>query len=321
MKNRTKLIRAIPAVLAALALTLLAACGNVGSSGGSGPSAEDEGGGPTITVGSKNFPEQYILGELYAQTLEANGFNAETKLDLGSEQIADKALQNGQIDLYPEYTGTALVAIHGIEASEVPETPEATYQQAKKLYAERDPADTMLTPAPFNNTYGIFVRKEVAEQYNLKTLVDLAEASPKLTFVSFSEFQNRADGIPNMQKNYPSLDFGDVKIVNSIGGPIYQGVLQGEGDAGVGFTTDGQLASDELVVMEDPKSIWPFYYPAPVVRSEVLKQNPKMEKVLNEVSASLDAETMRKLNAQVDIEQEDPEDVAAEFLQEKGLVE
>ena len=321
MKNRTKLIRAIPAVLAALALTLLAACGNVGSSGGSGPSAEDEGGGPTITVGSKNFPEQYILGELYAQTLEANGFNAETKLDLGSEQIADKALQNGQIDLYPEYTGTALVAIHGIEASEVPETPEATYQQAKKLYAERDPADTMLTPAPFNNTYGIFVRKEVAEQYNLKTLVDLAEASPKLTFVSFSEFQNRADGIPNMQKNYPSLDFGDVKIVNSIGGPIYQGVLQGEGDAGVGFTTDGQLASDELVVMEDPKSIWPFYYPAPVVRSDVLQKNPKMEEVLNSVSRTLDEETMRELNAKVAIEQEDPEDVAAEFLQKKGIVE
>jgi osmoprotectant transport system substrate-binding protein len=109
--------------------------------------------------------------------------------------------------------------------------------------------------------------------------------------------------------------------VNSIGGPIYQGVLQGEGDVGVGFTTDGQLTSDELVVMEDPKSIWPFYYPAPVVRTEVLKQNPKMEEVLNSVSESLDVKTMRQLNAQVDIEQEDPEDVAAPFLQEKGIVE
>jgi osmoprotectant transport system substrate-binding protein len=314
MKNRTKLIRAIPALLA---LLLLAACGNVGGSGGS---EEGGGGGPTITVGSKNFTEQYILGELYAQALEANGFNVEKKLDLGSEQIADKALQNGQIDMYPEYTGTALVAIHGVEG-ETPATPEATYQRAKELYAQRDPADTMLTPAQFNNTYGIFVRKEVAEQNNLQTLADLAEASPELTFVSFSEFQNREDGYPNMQKNYPGLDFGDVKIVNSIGGPIYQGVLQGEGDVGVGFTTDGQLASDELVVMEDPKSIWPFYYPAPVVRTEVLEQNPKMEGVLDEVSASLDVETMRQLNSQVDIEREEPEDVAAEFLQEKGIVE
>ena len=317
MKYWTKLMRAIPTVFATLALVALAACGNVGESGG----AEDEGGsGPTITVGSKNFTEQYVLGELYAQALEVNGFNVEKKLDLGSEQIADKALQNGQIDLYPEYTGTALVAIHGVEADQVPETPEATYQQAKKLYARRDPADTMLTPAPFNNTYGIFVRKEAAEQYDLKTLADLAEASPELTFVCFSEFQNRPDGIPNMQKNYPGLNFEDVKIVNSIGGPIYQGVLQGEGDAGVGFTTDGQLASDELVVMEDPKSIWPFYYPAPVVRSDVLEKNPKMEEVLNGVSETLDAETMRQLNAQVDIEQEDPDEVAAEFLRDKGIV-
>jgi osmoprotectant transport system substrate-binding protein len=313
VKNRTKLIRAIPALLAML---ILAACGNVGDSGGS----EGGGGGPTITVGSKNFTEQYILGELYAQALAANGFSVEKKLDLGSEQIADKALQNGQIDMYPEYTGTSLVAVLGYKG-ENPPTPEATYQKAKELYAKRDPADTMLTPAQFNNTYGIFVRSQVAEQDDLKTLTDLAAVSPELTFVSFSEFQNRSDGYPNMQKNYEGLDFGDIKIVNSIGGPIYQGVLEGEGDVGVGFTTDGQLASDELVVMEDPKNIWPFYYPAPVVRSDVLEQNPKMEEVLNSVSETLDAETMRKLNAQVDIEQEDPEDVAAEYLQEKGIVE
>jgi osmoprotectant transport system substrate-binding protein len=317
VKNKTKLIRAIPALLAALALIALAAsCGNVGDSGG----GSEGGGGPKITVGSKNFTEQYILGELYAQALAANGFNVEKKLDLGSEQIADKALQSGQIDMYPEYTGTALVAIHGVEG-ETPKTPEATYQRARQLYAERDPADTMLTPAQFNNTYGIFVRSEVAAQYNLKDLNDLAVASKDLTFVSFSEFQNRSDGYPNMQKNYPGLEFGDVKIVNSIGGPIYQGVLQGEGDVGVGFTTDGQLASDELVVMEDPKSIWPFYYPAPVVRSDVLQENPKMEGVLNSVSKTLDAETMRKLNAQVDIEQEDPDAVAAQYLKKQGLVE
>jgi osmoprotectant transport system substrate-binding protein len=316
VKNRTKLIRAIPALLAALALIALAACGNVGDGGGG---SEGGGGGPTITVGSKNFTEQYILGELYAQALAANGFNVEKKLDLGSAAIADKALQNGQIDLYPEYTGTSLVEI--FKQEEQPDTPKATYQRAKELYADRDPADTMLTPAQFNNTYGIFVRKEVAEERNLQTLADLAEVSPELTFVSFSEFQNRSDGYPNMQKNYPGLDFGNVKIVNSIGGPIYEGVLQGEGDVGVGFTTDGQLASEELAVMEDPKSIWPFYYPAPVVRSDVLQKNPKMKGVLNEVSASLDAETMRKLNAQVDIEQEEPEDVAKEYLEDQGLVE
>ena len=318
MKNRTKLIRAIPALLATLALTLLAACGNVG---GTGESGGGEGGGPTITIGSKNFTEQYILGELYAQALEANGFTVEKKLDLGSEQIADKALQNGQIDMYPEYTGTALVATLDYEGDPAAlKTPEETYQKAKELYAQRDPADTMLTPAPFNNSYGIFVRSEVAEEQDLETLADLAEASPDLTFVSYSEFQNRSDGYKNMQKNYPAFDFGDIRIVNQLG-LRYQGLQGGEGDVGVGFTTDGQLASDELVVMEDPKGIWPFYYPAPVVRTEVLEQNPEMRDVLNEVSASLDVETMRELNGQVDLEQEDPEDVAAEHLENEGIVE
>src|SRR5215211_4186731 len=210
MKNRTKLIRTVPALLTGLSLALVVACGNVGGSGSS------DTGGPTITVGSKNFAEQYILGYMYAQALDANGFNGVAKGELGSEKIAYKALQNGQIDLYPEYTGTSLVSLLPYQGA-YPDTPEATYQAAKKLYAKRNPADTMLTPAPFNDTYGIFVRKQVAKSHDLKTLTDLAEASSDLTFVSFSEFQNRSDGFPNMKKNYPEIDFKEIKIVNSLG--------------------------------------------------------------------------------------------------------
>jgi osmoprotectant transport system substrate-binding protein len=232
--------------------------------------------------------------------------------------IADKALQNGQIDMYPEYTGTSLVEI--LKQEEQPDTPEATYQKAKELYAKREPADTMLTPAPFNNTYGIFVRKSVAEKNDLTNMDELAQASKNLTFISYSEFQNRSDGYPNMQKNYPALDFKEIKIVNELG-LRYSGLESGEGDVGVGFTTDGQLTSDQLVVMKDPKSIWPFYHPAPVVRSDVLKNHPKIEGILNEVSASLDVATMRELNGQVDLDQEDPEDVAREHLEEQGIVE
>jgi osmoprotectant transport system substrate-binding protein len=318
MKNKTKLIRAVPVLLTGLAFLLAAACGNVGGTDSSGSGG---GGGPTITVGSKNFTEQYILGNMYVQALDANGFNGVAKLDLGSEQIADKALQNGQIDLYPEYTGTALVAIVPYKGNPADlNSPQATYEAAKKGYAERKPADTMLTPAPFNNTYGIFVRKSVAAREDLTNMGDLATASKDLTFISFSEFQNRSDGYPNMQKNYPALDFKEIKIVNELG-LRYSGLESGEGDVGVGFTTDGQLTSDQLVVMKDPKSIWPFYYPAPVVRSDVLKKHPKIEKVLNEVSASLDVATMRELNGQVDLDQEDPEDVAREHLEEEGIVE
>jgi osmoprotectant transport system substrate-binding protein len=252
--------------------------------------------------------------------LEANGFNAETKLDLGSEQIADKALQSGQIDLYPEYTGTALVAIVPYKGNPADlNSPKETYDAAKKLYAKRSPADTMLTPAPFNNTYGIFVRKSVAKDEGITNMEQLSKASKNLTFISYSEFQDRSDGYPNVKKNYPAFDFKKIEIVNQLG-LRYSGLENGDGDVGVGFTTDGQLTSPQLVVMKDPKSIWPFYYPAPVVRSDVLKKYPKIEKVLNEVSASLDVKKMRELNAQVDLDQEDPEDVAAEYLEKEGIV-
>jgi osmoprotectant transport system substrate-binding protein len=302
--------------LAVLALTLaLAACGNVSNSEGGG-----DGGGPTITVGSKNFTEQLVLAELYAQVLEEEGFNVERKLDLGSVQIADRALQNGQIDFYPEYTGTALVTVLGYEG-ENPKTPEATYEEAKQRYAQRDPADTMLKPANYESTYGILVRREVAEKLDLKTLEDLAEASPQLVFASFGEFQERSDGFPNMKRNYPNLNFKDIIIVNDIG-LRYKGLETGEADVGIGFTTDRQFDSGEFVVMEDLKQIWPYYYPAPVVRSDVLEENPRVEEILNRVSEnSPGIETMRELIGRVDIEQEDPEDVAREYLQEKGLVQ
>src|SRR5918998_850075 len=295
---------ALITLVLALAAFALSGCGNAGGGGQGGG-----GGGPTITVGSKNFTEQFVLGELYAQTLEANGFTAERQLNLGSEQLADEALQSGEIDFYPEYTGTALVALLGYEG-ENPPSPEATYEEARSRYAERDPADTMLPYADFNNNYGIFVRNDVGEEYGLQTLDDLADAAPNLTFATFSEFQARDDGFPNMVENYPGIDeFEDIITANDLG-LRYQGVENGEADVGVGFLTDGQLTSSEIVVLEDAKSIWPFYYPAPVVRNDVLEENPEVEDILNFVTETLDIDTIRELNGRVDIEQEDPEDVA-----------
>ncbi len=310
--------RKILYAMAFLVLTIaLLGCGNAGG-GGQGSGGGGGEGGPTITVGSKNFTEQFILGELYAQALEANGYTAERSLNLGSEQLADEALQAGDIDFYPEYTGTALVNILGYEG-ENPPTPEETYEEARIRYAERDPADTMLTSADFNNNYGIFVRREIAEEQNLRTLDDLARASSGLTFATFSEFQDREDGYPNMLENYPGLDFEETVVANDLG-LRYRGVENGEADVGVGFLTDGQLTSEELTVLEDEKKIWPFYYPAPVVRSEVLEENPDIEEILNQVSATLNVDNIRELNGRVDIGGEDPEDVAADFLAQQGLV-
>ena len=309
------MLRTFFVALGALALVLtVAACGS-GGSGGSGESGGNQG---NITVGSKNFTEQLILGELYAQTLEANGFSVEKNLNLGSVEIADQALQSGEIDMYPEYTGTSLETVLDFQNAGQLESPEATYDRAEELYSERDPADTMLEPADFNNTYAIAVRKEAADEYGIETLEDLAEASPNLVFASFSEFQERGDGFPNIQENY-DVNFEDIQIVNSLGNR-YQALAQGDADVAVGFTTDGQLNSDNLVVAEDEKEIWPYYYPAPVFRSEVLDENPEAREVVNSVSESLSLETMRELNGQVDIENRDPEDVAGDYLEEEGLL-
>ena len=310
MNKRIKLW-ATMALVAALAL-VVTACG-----GGSGAQQGGEQ-GETITVGSKNFTEQYVLAELYAQALSANGFNGETRIDLGSEQIADQALQSGEIDMYPEYTGTALVSILKVEPP-LPDTAEETYEQARKLYADRDPEDAMLEPADFNNNYAIIVRKETAEKYGLKTLDDLAKASPELRFASYSEFENRSDGFPNVKKNYPGMNFKDKVIVNDLG-LRYRALAENEADVGIGFRTDGQLASDELVEVEDKKNIWPIYQPAPVFRSEVLDQNPEVREVVNTVTRSLTLDKMREMNSAVELQQEEPNDVAKQFLEEEGLL-
>lgn len=302
-------------MMVASLVSVAAACG-----GGSGGSGDSGGSGGSVSVGSKKFTEQILLGEMYAQAFEAADYDVERKLNLGSEQVMDKSLQDGTIDVYPEYTGTAYVAILKKPPDSYPETADETYKQVAKFYENREDTQMqMLEPAPFENNYGIAMRKSKADELGIKTLADLAEKSDQLTFSSYSEFQNRSDGYPNMQESYPKLDFKDIKIVNSLG-IRYKALAQEEADVAIGYTTDGQLASDELIVLEDPKNIWPKYYPAPVVTQKFLDENDDAKKILNEVSASLDADKMREMNGKVDLEQEDPEDVAQEHLESAGIL-
>ena len=309
MKQRAT-IRAVTTAVLALAMAALVSCG---SGGGSGQSKGE------ITVGSKNFTEQVILGELYSQALEADGYDVNKRLDLGNVTVLDKALQSGEIDMYPEYTGTALVTALGYEGEQF-DSPEGTYNKTEELYQERDPSATMLEQASFNNTYGIAVRKDVADEYGLETLEDLAEASPNLVLASFSEFQQRDDGFPNIKESYSNTNFEEVKVVNDLG-LRYQALRQGDADVAIGFTTDGQLRSDDLVVVEDQKNIWPFYHPAPVIKQEFLNNNEDVAGVINPVTESLDLETMQTLNGRVDLDNEDPATVAEEHLQEAGILD
>jgi osmoprotectant transport system substrate-binding protein len=315
VKNKTMLIRAVTALLVTALLAVTAACGG-GAGGGAGSSSS----GPSVSVGSKKFTEQILLGEMYAQAFEDEGYDVQRKLNLGSEQVMDKSLQDGTIDVYPEYTGTAYVAILKKPPESYPKTEKETYEQVAEFYKNRkDTPMQMLEPAPFENNYGIVMLTKEADKLGIDTLEDLAAKSDQLVFSSYSEFQNRSDGYDNMKKHYPKLDFKDIKIVNDLG-IRYKALAEGEADVGIGFTTDGQLASPELKVIKDTKVIWPKYYPAPVVTQEFLDKNKDAKKILNEVSSSLNADKMRTLNGKVDLEQEDYEDVARQHLEDEGVI-
>jgi osmoprotectant transport system substrate-binding protein len=319
VKDKNRLIRAVTPMLVAALVFVAAACGGGGGASG-GDSGGDSGGGPSITVSSKKFTEQILFGEMYAQAFEDEGYNVERKLNLGSEQVMDKSLQDGTIDVYPEYTGTAYVAILKKPPESYPKSAEETYKQVAEFYKNRkDTPMQMLEPAPFNNSYGIVMLTEEANKLGIETLDDLAAKSDQLVFSSYSEFQNRSDGYPNMQDSYPELDFKEIKIVNDLG-IRYKALAEGEADVGIGYTTDGQLASPKLKVIKDTKTIWPIYEPAPVITQEFLDKNPDAKKILNEVSASLNADKMRALNGAVDLEQEDYEDVARQHLEDEGII-
>lgn len=314
MKNRNMLIRAVTALLVTALLVVTAACGG---GGGGGESSS----GPSVSVGSKKFTEQILLGEMYAQAFEDEGYDVERNLNLGSEQVMDKSLQDGTIDVYPEYTGTAYVAILKKPPESYPKTEKETYEQVAKFYKNRkDTPMQMLQPAPFENNYGIVMLTKEANEMGIETLEDLAAQSDELIFSSYSEFQNRSDGYDNMKQHYPKLDFKEIKIVNDLG-IRYKALAEGEADVGIGFTTDGQLASPKLKVIEDTEDIWPKYYPAPVVTQSFLDKNKDAKKILNEVSSSLNADKMRQLNGAVDLEQKDYEDVARQHLEDEGVIE
>ncbi len=266
----------------------------------------------TIRVGSKNFTEQFILGELYAQALEANGIKTEKKLNLGGTLIAHKALEEKQIDMYPEYTGTILLAVLKQESMT---DPKAVYEKVKAAYADK--GLVVLNQAPVNNTYVLVVRPETAQKYRLETDSDLAKVSKELKLGAGPEFRDRKDGLPGLREKY-GMDFKeDLQLAIGL---RYQALKNDQIQVVNGYSTDGMISAMKLARLKDDKNLWPPYYIVPVVRKEVLDANPKVADVLNRVSASLDDASMAELNYKVDGEKMEPKDVAHDFLKSKGIV-
>ena len=267
----------------------------------------------TIRVGSKNFTEQFVVAELYAGALEAAGFKVDRKINLGATLVAHEAVRTGAIDLYPEYTGTGLLAVMKAENDT---DPARVFDKVKSFY-EKEFGLTWLPPSRVNNGNAIVVRPDTAAEYKLKTLSDLADAAPKLKLGGGSEFFDRYDGVPGLKAVY-GIAFGESRQFAAL--RIRYDVLSSkQADVTNGFSTDWQIAAGKFVVLEDDKALFPPYQLAPVVRMEVAR-DPKVAEALARVNALIDNATMQELNRQVEVDKKEPRRVAAEFLKGKGIV-
>ncbi|MFG6137728.1 glycine betaine ABC transporter substrate-binding protein [Halomonas sp. B23F22_10] len=269
-----------------------------------------------IVVGGKNFTEQQILASMTTQYLSGLGYDVETRAGMGSA-VLRQAQENGQIDLYWEYTGTSLINYNDVTESL---SPEETYQRVKELDGEK--GLVWLEPSAANNTYALAMRQDSVEETGIDSLSDLAQAvndGEDLTFAMNAEFYAREDGWRPLQQAYDfRVGRGEVKRMDS--GLVYQALRDGQVDVGLVFATDGRIPAFDFQVLEDDQAFFPAYALTPVVREETLEANPDLAEQMNALSALLDDETMAGLNAWVDVERATIEDVAESFLEDNELL-
>ncbi len=273
-----------------------------------------DGGGDVVSVGSKDFTEQLIIGEMYALVLEENGLTVERKLNLGGTPVAQAAIESGEIDLYPEYTGTALLTVLKLPVSN---DQQAVFDTVKQAYQEQFNL-VWLDPSPMNNTQALAMTEERADALGIRTISDFAAQASDLTLIGPPEFEVREDGLPGLQAAYGNFSVKEYKAVDA--GLRYKGLVDGEADVAVAFGTDGEISAFNLVVLEDDKGLFPPYQVAPIVSQAALDANPAIAEALNQVSPLLNDKVMRQLNYEVSGNQREPADVAREFLVDAGLV-
>jgi osmoprotectant transport system substrate-binding protein len=307
-------------LLAVVAMLVVAGCGGDDNGGGGGggtgssSSSDQPGKGkPAVTIGTKDFTEEFVLGNLYAQALEAKGYKVNLKENIGATEITDKALTSGQIDAYPEYTGETTATVFG--KNKLYKSAEETANEAKALYEKR--GQVVSNPTPFEDVDAIATTKEFAQKNGLSSVGDLKKLS-SFTLGARPEFKDRFVGLKGMEKvygiknakfkqlalglQYPSLDKGDVDTVNV-------------------FSTDAQLASGKYTVLKDPEGVFGFQNILFVIdksKYEALGGQQFMD-IINKVNGLLTADAMRSMNSAVDIDKKKPAEVAKAFLQANGL--
>ena len=319
-------LRVLFALLVAAVLALgVVACG--------GDDDEDEGGGDTsanlieenpdnngvqVTVGSKNFTEQYILGEIYAQALEAAGYDVKTQLNLGSEVIALRALEDGEIDAYPEYTSTALTSFFKTPPEDVPADPQQAFEDSQAEF--EDQGLTAFPPTPFNSANAVGLLSERANELGVESISDLEGQSEDLTLYGSPECRQRVDCLVGLEDNY-GLQFQKFTPVDI--GLRYEVLDKGDADLSILFTTDAQLSeSDKYTILEDDQGLLPAGNVLFVARTQTVDEaGPDFGEVVESVQQDLSLEVMQELNARVDIDKEEPAQAAESYLKEFGYIE
>ncbi|MEA2347782.1 MAG: osmoprotectant transport system substrate-binding protein opuBD [Thermoleophilaceae bacterium] len=272
----------------------------------------------TLTIGSKNFTEEFILGEIYAQALEAAGYDVKTDLNLGSEQIALKSLEDGEISGYPEYTSTALTSFFDVDAADIPSDPNQAVDQASKDFADK--GLVAFPPTDFTSANAVGMLKSKADELGVTKVSDLEGKSQDLTLYGSPECRQRVDCLLGLEDGY-GLKFA--KFVPVDIGLRYEVLDKGQADLSILFTTDAQLSqSDDYVTLEDDKAVFPPGNITFVASQDAVDEaGPDFEKTVELVQGGLTEEVMQELNARVDIDREKPADVAAEYLKEAGYTQ
>ena len=328
MRTDQTRLRVLLAAIAALALTLaVAACGSSDDSTTSGSTeggaagaiqSNPDNGKVSLTIGSKNFPEQEILGEIYAQALTAAGYKVKSALNLGSETVAQKAVKTGQISGYPEYASTALTSFFGLEPEEVPADATEAWEKANEEF-EKEGLEAF-EPTPFASANAVGTTKETADKYELETVSDLEGVSEELSLYGSPECRQRIDCLAGLEKLY-GLKFKSFTPVDI--GLRYTVLEKGQADLSILFTTDPQLSaeSDKFVILEDDKKVFPAGNVIFVTTQKVAEEaGPDYEKTILQVQEGLDLKVVQELDARVELEKETPKQAATAYLESAGYI-
>jgi osmoprotectant transport system substrate-binding protein len=304
--------------LFAVLTLIVAGCG----AGGGGASGDADLSGAEFTVGSKEFTEQLILGQITLQVLENAGATVNDQTGLAGSVAARKALESGEIDMYWEYTGTGWITYLG-HTDPIP-NPQKQFEAVAREDLKKNDIKWLSPPAPANNTYTMAVRSEVYDRLGVKKLSDfkqLVEENPEEATVCVgTEFSTRDDGLPGMEKAY-DFEFPNENIVKISEGLIYQQIDTGKQcNFGEVFQTDSRIAKLDLKLIEDDKSFFPIYNPALTVSKESIEKNPQIAKLFAPISEKLTTEELLKLNAKVDVQGQLEDQVAEEWLSENGFI-